>query len=724
MANWLQVIRGARGWHWARAGIIAVVGLALLAGVAAAVSTSQQTWMVSNPVPDDPLEGVADGNSLFSNISYTGRWVAFESQAANLTNDNDSYNDIFLYENYDDTENPGTRKEAFSEITLGSNASSYYPTIARTSGESPWDQPAGGGYTYQDVFDGRFVSFESTSSQFSYFHSYESDPLAGKMDVFLYDRGVSTEDYEGLTIPGIYTSPGIWAMTPANLTANGQAPNGPSGNVLPLTSVHNNANGAHIAGNPLKPGSSVYLGTDAEQRVVFESLATNLVSATLGLTPSSDGQSNRHIYVRTGFYQAGTTPSGLDPRQIRLLSKNAAGVLANGPCTTPAATSTGRFVAMVCKANNLVEGVTIPNGSDSKPLAQVYLLDRDFITNGTYDEELDYKWYLASQYVDPSTSATGAAGADESWYPSIAEDGQFVYVAFHSFAENLVDSYDGQASTSNASDVFVLVLDKSNPAVRELYLGSRASGLAGAAGNYHSYMPSLSADGRVVAYTSLANNLVTADHNEHCGFTIDGELYTNCPDVFIRRFYVSGGGEPQTWRASLSPNGVEAYYNSAFASLSGNSRFVGFSSYTDLRVDQQLRPSQLEQVHIYIRDMSETSGNPNIQPSSGYFYAFPGGSYDITFNLTFFEGDLNLASALYLESPQGGGADAAFSIISDTCNPAETWSSGDSCAVTVRYTSPDTEYREALLSIPFGGYTRRVALFGSTIMRIFPLVSP
>ena len=124
MANWLQVIRGARGWNWARAGVIAVVGLALLAGVAAAVSTSQQTWMVSNPVPDDPLEGVADGNSLFSNISYTGRWVAFESQAANLTADTDSYNDIFLYENYDDTENPGTRKETFSEITLGSNASS------------------------------------------------------------------------------------------------------------------------------------------------------------------------------------------------------------------------------------------------------------------------------------------------------------------------------------------------------------------------------------------------------------------------------------------------------------------------------------------------------------------------------------------------------------------------------------------------------------------------
>lgn len=718
MANWLQVIRGARGWHWARAGVIAVVGLALLAGVAAAVSTSQQTWMVSNPVPDDPLEGVADGNSLFSNISYTGRWVAFESQAANLTGDSDSYNDIFLYENYDDTENPGTRKETFSEITLGSNASSYYPTIARTTGESPWDQPAGGGYTYQDVFDGRFVSFESTSSQFSYFHPYESDPLAGKMDVFLYDRGVSTEDYEGLTIPGIYTSQGIWAMTPANLTANGQAPNGPSGNVLPLTSVHNNANGAHIAGNPLKPGSSVYLGTDAEQRVVFESLATNLVSATLGLTPSSDGQSNRHIYVRTGFYQAGTTPPGLDPRQIRLLSKNEAGVLSNGPCTTPAATSTGRYVAMVCKANNLVDGVAIPNGSDGKPLAQVYLLDRDMDGNGIFDDEMGSKWYLVSRNI-----ATGAAGADESWYPTIAEDGIFVYVGFHTFATNLVDTYDGQPQVDNqATDVFVFTMAKDNPATRVLYLGSRASGLGGAAGNYHSYMPSLSADGRAVAYTSLATNLVVADNNEHCGFNIDGRLYTNCPDVFIRRFKVTGGGEPQTWRASLSPNGVEAYYNSAFATLSGNSRFVGFSSYTDLRVDQQLRPSQLENVHIYIRDMSETSGNPNIQPSSGYFYAFPGDSYEITFTLNFFESGLQLSSAIQVQDAGEG-----FSVVSSDCGTAQPFDAGDSCTVTVRYEAPENniEQRHTLLAIPFtNGYTRRVALFGSTIMRIFPLVSP
>lgn len=716
--NWMRLTRS-----WVRAGVMAAAGLALLVGVAAAVSTSQQTWLVSNPVPDDPDERVADGNSLFSNISYTGRWVAFESQATNLTNDSDSHNDIFLYENYDDPNNPGIRKELISEITLGANASSYYPTIARTSGESPWDQPAGGGYTYQDVFDGRFVSFESTSSQFSYFHSYESDPLAGKMDVFLYDRGVSTEEYEGLTIPGIYTSKGIWAMTPANLTANGQAPNGPSGNVLPLTSVHHNANGAHIAGNPLKPGSSVYLGTDAEQRVVFESLATNLVSATLGLTPSSDGQSNRHIYLRTGFYPAGSTPSGLDPRQIRLLSKNAAGVLANGPCTTPAATSTGRFVAMVCKANNLVEGVTIPNGSDGKPLAQVYLLDRDFITNGAYDEELDYKWYLASQFIHPVTKSPGAAGADESWYPSIAEDGQFVYVAFHSFAENLVDSYDGQASTGDAADVFVMILDKSNPAVRELYLGSRVSGLNGAPGNFHSYMPSLSADGRAVAYTSLATNLVVADNNDHCAFNIDGRLYTNCPDVFIRRFKVSGGGEPQTWRASLSPNGVEAYYNSAFATLSGNSRYVGFSSYTDLRVDQQLRPSQLENVHVYIRDMSETSGNPNIQPSSGYFYAFPGDSYDITFTLNFFESGLTLGSDIIVESVSQG-----FSVIEDTCKTtAQPFAAGSQCTVTVRYEAPadNIEQRHTLLAIPFtSGYTRRVALFGSTIMRIFPLVSP
>ena len=717
MGFFTQLLKRMHFSAWGRAALIAVGLLAVLVGVVAAVSTSQQTWMVSNPVPDSPNEMVADGNSLFSNISFTGHWVAFESQAKNLTGDSDSYNDIFLYQNYDDA---GTRAELITKITSGANASSYYPNISRIDNDaSAWDLERCNS-TLGEVSDGRYVAFESTSSTYAKFFAGEVDPLASANDLFIYDRGSPAGSEAICGRPE-----GIWAVLSADDTYNHQPPNAASGNVKPVTSVHNQPGSAHIAANPLHSGISIYMKkntflSDGLPRVVFESLATNLVADTNGLTPSADGQSNRHIYLKTGFLDA-------DPKLILLSKKTVEAplTLANGPCTQPVVSSSGRFVAMVCKANNLVDGVTIPNGSDGKPLAQIYLLDRDNVTDDVYDMDLDYKWYLVSRYLDPTTSATGAAGNDESWYPSIAEDGQFVYVAFHTFAENLVDTYDGQASTSGTSDVFVFTLDKSNPAVRELYLASRASGISGESGNYHSYMPSLSSNGRVVAFTSLASNLVTADHNEHCGFTIDGQLYTNCPDVFIRRFYVVGGGEPQTWRASLSPNGVEAYFNSAFASLSGDARYVGFSSYTDLRVDQQLRPSQLNSVHIYVRDMSESSGNPNIQPSSGYFYAFPGEANQITFTLTFFESDLNLSGPVYLESMQGGAADAAFSIVADTCNPAETWSAGESCTVTVSYTSPDTVQREALLAIPFSsGYTRRAALFGSTIMRIFPLVSP
>jgi len=416
MILFIRLIKGMRFSLWGRSALIGVSLLAILAGFVYAVSTSQPTWLVSNPVPDNPDEMVANGNSLFSNISYTGEWVAFESQATNLTNpaDSDGYNDIFLYQNFD---NSGTREELITEVTTGANASSYYPTIARTSSGSTWGTSVGGGFTYEDVFDGRYVAFESTSSSFSKFFSGQIDPASAKMDVFLYDRGVDVEDYPNIN-PQFLAGEGIWAVTPASLTYDLQPPNAPSGNDfvdrLPSTHATTGAN-AHVAASPMHQGTSVYMRTDVVPRVVFESRATNLVAATSGLNPADPQQKNRQVFVRSGFIGPFTQ---INPVEIRLLSKNASGVVANGPCTTPVANSSGRFVAMVCKASNLVDGVTIPTGSDSMPLAQVYLLDRDTGNDGYYDEPGGIKWYLVSRVLDPTTGALGAAGNDESWYPS------------------------------------------------------------------------------------------------------------------------------------------------------------------------------------------------------------------------------------------------------------------------------------------------------------------
>jgi Tol biopolymer transport system component len=94
-----------------------------------------------------------------------------------------------------------------------------------------------------------------------------------------------------------------------------------------------------------------------------------------------------------------------------------------------------------------------------------------------------------------SLSSTKVPGAGDSWEPAISADGRFV--AFQSQAPNL-------AAPDTATDLDVFLRDRQTG---ETILVSVA--MDGADGNGYSYSPSLSADGRVVAFSSNATNLVT-----------------------------------------------------------------------------------------------------------------------------------------------------------------------------------------------------------------------
>jgi Tol biopolymer transport system component len=96
-----------------------------------------------------------------------------------------------------------------------------------------------------------------------------------------------------------------------------------------------------------------------------------------------------------------------------------------------------------------------------------------------------------------SVASDGSQGNQYSSGPSISADGR--YVAFDSWASNLV-----LGDTSGAADVFI-----HDRLLRTTERVSLASG--GTQGNGDSYGPSLSADGRYVAFTSVASNLVPGD---------------------------------------------------------------------------------------------------------------------------------------------------------------------------------------------------------------------
>lgn len=126
-----------------------------------------------------------------------------------------------------------------------------------------------------------------------------------------------------------------------------------------------------------------------------------------------------------------------------------------------------------------------------------------------------------------SIASDGTQGSAESSEPSISADGRFV--AFSSTAWNLVSG----DSNGSASDIFIHDIQTGNTS-----LISVASD--GTQGSTSSYMPSISSDGRYVAFLSWASNLVSDDTN-------------GVPDIF---YHDTVTGE--TTRVSVSSNGAEA----------------------------------------------------------------------------------------------------------------------------------------------------------------------
>ena len=98
-----------------------------------------------------------------------------------------------------------------------------------------------------------------------------------------------------------------------------------------------------------------------------------------------------------------------------------------------------------------------------------------------------------------SVSSAGEQGNDHSPSPSISSDGR--YVAFDSHAYNLVDG-----DSNGFRDVFVH--DRQTGQTTRVSVSS-----AGVQGNNRSIHPSISSDGRYVAFYSAARNLVDGDNN-------------------------------------------------------------------------------------------------------------------------------------------------------------------------------------------------------------------
>jgi Tol biopolymer transport system component len=207
------------------------------------------------------------------------------------------------------------------------------------------------------------------------------------------------------------------------------------------------------------------------------------------------------------------------------VSVDSSGQQANDGSSRPSISADGRYVAFNSVATNLVPGDT--NGRQD-----VFLHDR--LTRTTTRVSVD------------SSGIQGDGDSGDGASPSLSSDGRFV--AFMSFADNLVPG-----DINHADDIFVHDLVTGTTEIASV-------GPTGYEGNSGSLYPSISSDGRYVAFESGSTNFVAGDTNK-------------MTDVFVHDRLTGA-----TDRASVTSSGVQGDGNSIHPSLSADGRFVVFES--------------------------------------------------------------------------------------------------------------------------------------------------
>jgi len=248
-------------------------------------------------------------------------------------------------------------------------------------------------------------------------------------------------------------------------------------------------------------------------------------------------------------------------------------------------------------------------------------------TNGAYDAFVRDR--IADTTTRVSVDSAGNGGNNQSLLYDMSDDGR--YIVFSSDADNLV-----VGDTNLANDVFVH--DRTTGVTTRVSVDSTGNqsnaGLANPSGC------AISGDGRYVAFSSLADNLVPGDTNNaadvflhdritgtttrvsvpHIGGQSNGDstdpvLSTNgraiaflseasnlvagdsndVRDVFIRRLGIISS---TTSRVSISSAGVQANVDSDWPSMSGDGRYISFVSAADNLVPSDTNVER----DVFVRD--------------------------------------------------------------------------------------------------------------------------
>ena len=225
---------------------------------------------------------------------------------------------------------------------------------------------------------------------------------------------------------------------------------------------------------------------------------------------------------------------------VTCISVDSTGASGNGASFDPALSADGRYVAFFSDASNLIT-------NDANQASDVFVRDRDPGADGVFDEPDAFTFRV-------SVSSSGAEADGPSYSAAISADG--MVIVFATDATNL-----GANDKNNSTDVFLH--DRNDGTTTRMSLDSQGRG-----GKDDSYSPSISADGKIVTFASIATNLVPSDLNGKA-------------DLFLR-----DRANGTTERLSVDSIGIEGDATTyGDAALSSDGSIVAFLSEASNLVD-------------------------------------------------------------------------------------------------------------------------------------------
>jgi len=508
-------------------------------------------------------------------VSGDGAWIVFGDSSDSLVSgqtDSDDDDDVFLWERATGTNRLVSHGTA-GPATAG-NAGSWLSWVAEdgsrvafwslatdlvaggTDGNGTYDafawdratgavtlishaaaSPATAGNGQSSISgmsaDGNFVAFGSDASDLG-----PADTNGGG-DVFLWDRAAGTSTALSFSPAAVSSTPeqGAEVVLPYTLSADGRfavfvsassriVPGQTDTNGVRDVFLVDRSTGvttlvSHGTASPLTAGNGdcqdITISADGEW-VAFSSGATDLVS---GFTPAPGSLQHMEIFLWDRL--TGTT----------VLASHGPSSPTTGSCsffcTLPALSADGRYLAFGADGLFLYDRVTGDKQMINPGISYYYKISADgqfiaFVSDASLFGQTGphannvYRYNRATQKTilvsHTSASVTERSTGCQPFWLGISDDGR--YIAYQCAATNLVA---GQTDTNGGQDIFLY-----DRTADFNVLISHAAGSPATAGNDESLLPWLSPDGRQLAFSSAASNLlngITDTNNAFDAFLFD-----------------------------------------------------------------------------------------------------------------------------------------------------------------------------------------------------------